>query len=139
MKDSVFNPAMIAPCGMNCGVCIAFLRDKNRCSGCRSRDKSLPRHCSTCQISNCESLKKSASPFCFDCEKFPCARVRQLDARYIKNYRTSLIGNLREIQTNGLENFLINETERYICTNCHQVLSVHRDHCIYCKNEKGER
>jgi hypothetical protein len=27
--------ALIAPCGMNCGVCMAYLREKNKCPGCR--------------------------------------------------------------------------------------------------------
>ncbi len=25
----------IAPCGMNCATCLAYLRDKNTCCGCR--------------------------------------------------------------------------------------------------------
>ena len=27
---------MIAPCGINCGFCMAHLRDKNKCPGCNS-------------------------------------------------------------------------------------------------------
>lgn len=36
------NRNLIAPCGMNCGVCIAYLREKNRCQGCwKAEKKSL--------------------------------------------------------------------------------------------------
>jgi hypothetical protein len=26
---------LVAPCGMNCGICRAYLREKNKCPGCR--------------------------------------------------------------------------------------------------------
>jgi hypothetical protein len=26
-----FNKQLIAPCGMNCGICLGYLRDKNKC------------------------------------------------------------------------------------------------------------
>ncbi len=29
------NPVLIAPCGMNCGTCLGYLREKNKCVGCR--------------------------------------------------------------------------------------------------------
>ena len=29
---------LIAPCGMNCGICYGYLREKNKCPGCRKRD-----------------------------------------------------------------------------------------------------
>ncbi len=30
--------SLIAPCGMNCGICLAYLRTKNVCPGCRVND-----------------------------------------------------------------------------------------------------
>jgi len=35
MKSGFSSEILIAPCGMNCGACIAFMRDKNNCPGCR--------------------------------------------------------------------------------------------------------
>jgi uncharacterized radical SAM superfamily Fe-S cluster-containing enzyme len=29
------NISLIAPCGMNCSICSAYLREKNKCPGCR--------------------------------------------------------------------------------------------------------
>jgi len=41
-----FESKMIAPCGMNCRICLSFFgyavngrKRKNRCIGCRPRDK----------------------------------------------------------------------------------------------------
>jgi len=28
---SYINSSLIAPCGMNCGICMAFLREKKKC------------------------------------------------------------------------------------------------------------
>ena len=33
-----FDPDLIAPCGMNCNICMAYLREKNKCPGCREID-----------------------------------------------------------------------------------------------------
>lgn len=35
IQTVAFEKHLIAPCGMNCGTCIAYLRDKNKCPGCR--------------------------------------------------------------------------------------------------------
>ncbi len=35
---------LIAACGMNCGLCIGYLRDKNSCGGCfKIDDKYKPK------------------------------------------------------------------------------------------------
>lgn len=38
----MFRKTLIAPCGINCGICLAFLRDKNTCMGCREFDVNKP-------------------------------------------------------------------------------------------------
>jgi ribosomal protein S27AE len=136
MKTSVtFGKSMIAPCGMNCGTCIAFLRDKNKCYGCRidSADKLKTRQ--LCVIKNCNYLAATSSKFCYDCDKFPCPRIKQIDKRYRTKYRTSFIQNLLMIKENGITNFLEFESERRTCPNCGSVLSVHRNNCLICKFE----
>ncbi|MDD5456566.1 MAG: hypothetical protein PHV30_05985 [Candidatus Margulisbacteria bacterium] len=32
------KPALIAPCGMNCAICLGYLREKNKCPGCSETD-----------------------------------------------------------------------------------------------------
>ncbi len=133
-----FNREHIAPCGINCGVCIAYLRKKNPCCGCNENSLSKPKHCISCRIKNCDHLLKTKSGFCFECSKFPCLRIRQLDARYVKNYQTSLIHNLQEIQKNGVTVFLILENKSWICLFCGQVLSVHSDVCLACNKPRNK-
>jgi hypothetical protein len=130
-----FNKEQIAPCGMNCGTCIAYLREKNKCPGCRviSEDKAVS--VKKCIITTCTHLEQTKSKFCFECEKFPCKRVTQLDKRYRTKYRTSFIDNLQMIKEKGIKDFLDFEIQRRTCSNCGSVLCVHRTHCLYCKND----
>lgn len=132
MKNPVFDRELIVPCGINCGVCIAYLRERKPCSGCRESGNK-PKHCINCIIVNCDYLAETKSGFCFDCIKFPCLRMRQLDSRYRKNYRLSLIENLKQIQSGGIKEFLEAETTKWTCPSCLKILSVHRDFCLNCK------
>lgn len=127
-----FDKSLIAPCGMNCGTCIAYLRDKNTCPGCRvfSTDKAIS--IQRCIIPKCINLDKTDSKFCYDCEKYPCKRIKQLDKRYSTKYNTSFIENLKMIKEKGIEKFLVFETQRRTCPKCGSVLSVHRDQCLKC-------
>jgi hypothetical protein len=133
-----FDKALIAPCGMNCGTCIAYLRDKNNCCGCRliTVDNSKSRQ--QCVVRNCFYLEKTASKFCYDCEKFPCKRIKQLDKRYRTKYRTSFIQNLEIIKDLGITAFLKNEAIKWTCQGCGSVLSCHRDQCLICNRDYKE-
>jgi len=127
-----FEKHLIAPCGMNCGTCLGYLREKNKCPGCRisSSDKAVS--VKRCTVTQCSHLQTTASKFCYDCEKFPCRRIKDLDKRYSTKYRTSFIENLTMIKEEGLDRFLVFESKRRTCEHCGSVLSVHRDHCIKC-------
>jgi len=136
MKPLVlFDKSLIAPCGMNCGTCLAYLREKNKCPGCRilSDDKAIS--VKTCTVTTCIYLAKTKSKFCYECEKYPCKRIKQLDKRYRTKYGTSFIENLLMIKENGIDYFLDFESKRRTCTNCGSTLCVHRDFCLTCKIE----
>jgi len=127
---------LIAPCGMNCGLCIGHLREKKPCSGCyKIDDKNKPQACRSCQIVNCGKLAGTESGFCYDCEIYPCARLKNLDKRYRTKYGMSMTDNLAYIKDHGLEKFLTNEQEKWKCKVCGVGLSVHRDFCLNCKTE----
>ena len=64
---------------MNCGICLGYLRDKNKCSGCWDDNGHKPKYCIKCIIKNCELLAKTDSKFCYDCKKYPCTRLKQLE------------------------------------------------------------
>ncbi len=129
----IFDKTLIAPCGMNCGTCIAWLRDKNKCFGCRVDFDTKLKTRTKCRIKNCDLLCKISSKFCYDCGNFPCERLKHLDKRYRTKYRTGLIQNLINIKENGIDNFLSFETKRRTCPKCGSSLSVHRDNCLKCE------
>ena len=124
---------LIAPCGMNCCICIAFLREKNKCTGCRGSDKNKPITITQCKIRTCSNLN---SNFCYDCKDFTCDELNHLDKRYRTKYHMSMIENLKFIQTNGISQFLKQEEERWKCPDCGKVICCHNGICYSCGLEK---
>lgn len=128
-----FSAELIAPCGINCGTCLAYLREKkNRCHGCRHANLNVPVSRQSCIIKNCENLAKTESKLCVDCRKFPCTRMKQLDKRYRTKYHTSLLRNLVTISETGMESFLANEVRKWSCPKCGSIVSIHRENCMKC-------
>lgn len=129
--------SLIAPCGMNCGTCLAYLREKNKCPGCRNMGKDGGSHyCRLCIIKNCQYFKTSQENFCFSCPKYPCKRLKALDKRYTLKYNMSMLENQKAINNLGLDKFVENETQRWTCKSCGKTLCVHRNFCLFCKNIK---
>ena len=128
----VFERYHLAPCGINCGTCRAFLRERNKCSGCMSVNGSNISHCITCSIKNCELLKKTDSNFCSQCNYFPCRKIKNIDKRYRAKYKTGLIQNLRIIKEKGTEAYLLNESKRWTCSSCGAALCIHQNNCLKC-------
>lgn len=132
-KTSVdFQEEMIAPCGMNCGACSGYMRQKNSCPGCRSQSDGKPAYCQGCIVINCSRLAETESKFCYECPKYPCARLKSLEKRYSTKYNTSFFGNLAMIRDKGIDAFLAFETERRTCPQCGATLCVHRPACLEC-------
>ncbi len=135
MKPVHFDISHIAACGINCGTCRAYLRERNKCTGCRaSSGQNIP-HCSTCKIRNCEMLDKTNSKFCYECKEFPCIRIRKIDKRYQVKYRTSLIQNLKTLSITNVDTYILNESAKWTCKNCGSVLTIHETSCLNCGTE----
>ena len=130
------NIQLIAPCGINCSVCMAFLREKNKCPGCRGPDDNKTISRIKCSIKICDKRyivsQGATSIFCFECDGFPCARLKRLDKRYREKYHTSLIGNLKTIQESGIEVFMENEKSKWKCSNCGGTVCMHESSCYSC-------
>lgn len=103
----------VAPCGMNCGICRAYLREKNKCPGCRAVDTDKAISVIRCKIKNCDVIQKGKVRFCFECEKFPCAWLKNLDKRYRSKYGMSEIENLENIRDNGIDEFVKSERKKW--------------------------
>ena len=130
--NRVLNTQLIAPCGMNCGICMAYLREKNKCPGCRTADTNKKVSVIGCKIKNCEVLKKKRARFCFQCENPPCDRLNHLDKRYRTKYSMSMIENLEFIKNNGVDAFIAQQEAKYKCPECGGVICVHRKKCSSC-------
>ena len=108
MKNPI-TQNLIAPCGMNCGICKAYLRSKNPCHGCMNLEEDRPR--AHCRLRACT---KREGRFCCHCPEFPCERLRHLDTRYRTKYGMSEIENLEFIRKNGIRKFVAAERKRWI-------------------------
>lgn len=138
---SILKENLIAPCGMNCGLCLAyhFLNmdlnkqgfHKKYCPGCIPRGKNC-----THMGDQCELLKNGTVRFCFECDSFPCQRLKSLDKRYRTKYQMSMIENLEAIREHGLQEFLINEEAKWKCPECGGVICCHNGLCLNCNLDK---
>ena len=136
MASIKFTPELIAPCGMNCGICKAYLaythgvptkRGKvSHCKGCVPRSKN-------CYIKRgCPKLSKHQLQSCSQCETVPCKNLAHLDKRYRERYEMSMVENVKTIKTKGMSEFLSEQAETYRCPNCKDVVSVHDRKCYSC-------
>jgi hypothetical protein len=132
INPSKLEARVIAPCGMNCALCLAFQRPKRKCLGCWGEDTNKPKSCQLCIIRKCTTIQNNSSHFCYECEKMPCKRLKQLDTRYRTKYGMSMIANLAEIKNQGIDKFLAHQTEKYMCPTCQGLLCVHRSRCLTC-------
>lgn len=139
IKTTTIPVDLIAPCGMNCRLCWGYIRERNRCPGCRRNDgpesqKSKYRH--TCKIKNCKRLVEGRIKYCSPrCKDFPCTRLKHLDRRYRNRYGMSMIENLEMIDASGIRYFIRKEKERRICPGCGQLICVHKPACLSCGRE----
>ena len=132
MQLGKFAPELIAPCGMNCGICKAFLREKDKCPSCRGPDDSKKITVIRCKIKTCENLQKDNVTLCFECAEFPCKNLKHLDTRYRTKYNMSMVENLQEIKEKGIKQFRENQARKYNCPQCGGIISVHRRKCYTC-------
>jgi hypothetical protein len=132
---------LIAPCGMNCGLCVSYLAMKNDlknkgfskryCAGCLPRGKNC-----TFMRKHCGLLGKGLVRFCYECEDFPCHRLKDIDKRYRTKYHMSMIENLKLIKEHGIEQFLEKEAARWHCPECGGVICCHNGLCLSCSLDK---
>ena len=124
---------LIAPCGMNCGICKYHYREKNTCPGCRELDKNTASTRFNCIVRDCKILKNRNWSYCSDkCEKYPCKRLKALDKRYSTKYHMSMVKNLRYIKEKGIDSFLEKEEKKWECPNCNGIVTCHGGMCLSC-------
>jgi hypothetical protein len=131
-KTDAMPTKLIAPCGMNCRLCRAYVRERNRCPGCRADDAEKPKTRVVCKVKTCDRIASGQTKYCFSCDTFPCARLKQLDKRYRTKYGMSMIENLENIRESGIRRFVENEKRRWTCPDCGEIICVHSPQCLSC-------
>lgn len=128
---------LIAPCGMNCGICSGYLASTRYikkkgirmfyCLGCRLRNKQ----CAFLK-KRCRLLTEGKVNFCYECPDFTCDRLTAIDKRYQERYHMSMIDNLVFIRDHGIEAFLKKEEEKWRCPDCSGTICCHNGICFDC-------
>lgn len=136
--ESAQRVHLTAPCGMDCGVCSAYLAHTrnvprkrgaiSHCAGCRACGKK----CAYLK-SHCPQLRTNEVTFCYECAEYPCERLKHLDSRYRKHFGISLIENLDLIQKAGVQALIERQQVRFGCDACGQLRSVHNGKCYVCE------
>lgn len=65
-------------CGIFCGGCPNYIRDKNKCCGATTQCGQQK-----CGIYKCCVEKKNLQ-FCFECKTFPCSRFKQFAITWLR-------------------------------------------------------
>ena len=136
MSPKILNKLdLIAPCGLNCRLCRAYLREKKKCPGCRGGRENKANACLNCKIKNCHQIRKGLQ-FCYLCPNYPCATLEHLDARYRTKYNISAKENLATIESSSLEQFVASEDLKWTCPACGGTISMHSGLCNNCKKSE---
>ena len=130
---------LIAPCGMNCGICKYYYREKNNCPGCNGPDDNKSKYLLDCKIVKCDIRKNNESGFCYECPDIPCTRLKNLDKRYSSKYHMSMLENLNFIKENGIDAFLEKEKQKWKCPKCGGIVTCHGGMCLSCGYEKFKK
>lgn len=111
---------LVAPCGIDCGICELFLADKNPqikqylisvgipesvmpCPGCKASAGHCPIHPGECATYACSKQKKVDS--CSECSQFPCEYLTPAAAGADKLPHNLKVYNLSIIKRDGPEAF----------------------------------
>lgn len=132
IKNLDFRTELIAPCGMDCRLCMAYIRERNTCPGCRGVKPGDVKTRAGCKIKNCEQLTQGNFKHCCSCDSYPCERIKHIDKRYRTKYGMSMIENLENIKKYGVERFIQQEQEKWKCPQCGEVICVHYAQCQAC-------
>lgn len=121
---------LLAPCGIDCGICSGYLREKNRCPGCLNATETTLKHIFTCSKKIC--AESQGITYCYECKKFPCYNLKKLEKRYSTQYGESPVNNGIFVRDFGLEAFKKSQLLRWTCQNCGEGLNVHKSKCPGC-------
>ena len=90
----------IPPCGIFCGGCPNYIRDKKTCLGAQEHCKN--RKCKGIYV--CCKEKKGLN-YCYECKSFPCSRFKKFAESWLK-LGQDLILNQQQLKELGEKKWL---------------------------------
>lgn len=124
------DPAHIAPCGIICLFCAFHLRAEKPCGGCHApAEESIKGNGKSCAKKRC--AEERGHQWCFQCAKFPCARIKDLNKRYMRNYGMDLVRDGLAAKENALS-FMEAKRAALICPRCGGIMDCHYRKCGDC-------
>ena len=131
----IFTKEMIAPCGLDCSLCMFAQAKEKPCLGCNVDSDSKPAFCASwCKIIPCEKRLKNGYEFCDECPDYPCEDMMERETRYTTAYplKESPMQNLKDIRAMGMEAFLEQQRKRFTCAKCGGPICIHNGICRDC-------
>lgn len=138
-----------AYCGLYCGGCfimnayrqnrtdcfpdnwISPIHDKDfKCHGCKS--EIVFENCRGCRIRECAKSKNIE--FCNECSEFPCENIKKFEEWDLAHHKVA-IHSLETIKEIGVQKWLENQKDRWVCANCGFPFSWFEENCIKCGKE----
>jgi len=100
MREIVSDPNLVARCGLYCGACGSYLRD--RCPGCHENEKAK-----WCKVRSCCMEHEFAS--CADCAEYPDPRAckdfnnffAKLFGFFLRSDRAACVDEIRRLGVQG--------------------------------------
>ena len=147
------NKALLAPCGLYCGVCAIHIADRDnnakfkeilvdvykpfsktiediKCKGCLSENQDdIFGYCKMCPIRDC--VRSKAFESCYQCNDFPCNFIDKFPVPVGKKVILRAIPQWKEL---GTEKWVEAEEKRYRCPECGNPLFRGAKRCNKCKN-----
>jgi hypothetical protein len=148
---SKINRALLAPCGLYCGVCAIHIADRDnnskfkkilvdvykpfsktvediKCKGCLAeKEEDIFGYCKMCPIRDC--VKSKGFESCYQCEDFPCKFIDKFPVPVGKKVILRAIPQWKEL---GTEKWVEAEENRYHCPDCGNSLFRGAKRCNKC-------
>ncbi len=109
MKQIVADKKLVARCGLYCGACKRYLKDK--CPGCAGNDKAT-----WCKIRSCTATNGWSS--CAECTLMPLESCKEFNSFMAKMFglifRSNRAGCIERIKEVGLDSFASEMAEKGI-------------------------
>jgi len=144
------NEILVAPCGLFCGACRAYIatlenNDEPRpgskqpsmqCDGCLGGGRA-PAHIPKCEIRACAATKTKTGR-CSECADFPCGRITDFNNDGMQHH-SEVLANLRQLRTMGIKDWTKHEEDRWTCSKCQAKLSWYDAECPKCKAPRSDK